>query len=112
VDATGRVRGLRRDGVSRVLAVEAPEAVRCHLVDRGSVAVDGVSLTVTAVTPSGFEVTLIPATLEQTTLADLRTGEVVNLETDIVSKYVARQVQAMAPGGAITPADWLASTEE
>ncbi|MCZ6832979.1 MAG: riboflavin synthase, partial [Acidobacteria bacterium] len=75
VDGLGRVRSVRREGVSRILSLAIPAGLRTHLVDRGSVAVDGVSLTVTAVDAAGFEVTLIPETLRQTTLVELKAGD-------------------------------------
>ncbi len=109
VDGVGRVREVRAEGVSRVLTLDAPEAVRPHLVDRGSVAVDGVSLTVTGVQPGSFQVTLIPATLAATTLASLRPGDAVNLEADVISKYVARHLLAAREAGAEAPAAWLAA---
>lgn len=112
VDGVGIVRGGRPCGVGRVYSIAAPAAVRAHLVDRGSVAVDGVSLTVTAIDDEGFEITLIPATLAVTTLDSLRPGDPVNLEADILSKYVVRALEARAAGGAeIDVATWLAAGE-
>jgi riboflavin synthase len=94
VDDLGRVRRVVNEGVSRVVAIEAPAGLLRHVVDRGSVAVDGVSLTVTTVDRDGFQVTLIPATREATTLGESRAGDRVNLEVDIISKYVARHLRA------------------
>ena len=113
VDDLGRVRRVVNEGVSRVVAIEAPAGLLRHVVDRGSVAVDGVSLTVTAVDREDFQVTLIPATRETTTLGESRAGDRVNLEVDIISKYVARHLRAQ---GAEAPAEsrvasWLGAGE-
>lgn len=88
VDATGRVATVREDGFARRLEIEAPVGIRRYLVDRGSVAVDGVSLTVAVLTDGGFEVSLVPETLERTTLGDAAEGQVVNLEPDAIARYV------------------------
>jgi riboflavin synthase len=90
VDAVGRVRGLAdRDGGRRVW-IDAPEDVLRYVVEKGSITVDGVSLTVAALDADGFEVTLIPHTLEVTTLGAACPGDEVNLEADVLAKYVER----------------------
>lgn len=88
VDTTTEV--VRRDDLKehRVLALRMPMELRSAVVEKGSVTVDGVSLTVSARSPDQFEVALIPHTLEVTTLGDLVVGDRVNLEVDILSKYV------------------------
>jgi riboflavin synthase len=98
VDATGTIRGLREEGFSRVLEIEAPAEVFKHLVEKGSVALDGVSLTVSALADDGFEVSLIPETLARTNLGALAAGDAVNIETDILAKHVARLVELGTPG--------------
>ena len=100
VDGIGTVRELRpRAGETR-LVVEAPEAVLPFLAERGSVAVDGVSLTVAALRGPRFEAAVIPHTLRVTTLGDLRPGDGVNLEADLLARYVARLLEAgRVPGG-------------
>ena len=101
VDGLGVVRTRRTEGLSVILGIEAPDDVRPHLVERGSIAVDGVSLTISGLAPSGgFEVTLIPATLQATTLGEAGPGTDVNLEADVLSKYVARHLALLAPGAA------------
>ena len=90
MDAVGRVRELRRLGASAELVVEVPEALERYLVEKGSVAVDGVSLTVAALGERAFTVALIPYTLEETSLRDLGPGDPVNLEADVIAKYVER----------------------
>lgn len=113
VDGLGRVRSVRREGVSRVLSFAVPDGLRLHLVDRGSVAVDGVSLTVTAVDTAGFEVTLIPETLRETTLVELKAGDTVNLEADMMSKYLAHHLRFMnGQQDSRDPASWLAAGGE
>jgi riboflavin synthase len=98
VDATGRVRELRRLGQSAELTVEVPASLQPYLVEKGSVAVDGVSLTVAAVPPGAFTVALIPYTLEHTTLGGARPGDRVNLEADVIAKYVERLLGARGQG--------------
>ena len=92
VDATGTVGAVTEDGIARRLEIELPDELRRYVVERGSVAVDGVSLTVAALTDRGFEVSLIPETLERTNLGAAEPGRVVNVELDIVARYVERLV--------------------
>ncbi|HJS58964.1 MAG TPA: riboflavin synthase [Vicinamibacteria bacterium] len=90
VDALGAVRELRRLGDSAELTVALPPALERYLVEKGSVAVDGVSLTVASLGPGVFTVALIPYTLSETNLADRRPGDQVSLEADVIAKYVER----------------------
>ena len=92
VDGTGRVRELRRRDDDVRLLVECGAGLADQLVEKGSVAIDGVSLTVAGVSETGFEVALIPHTLEATTLGALRPSDRVNLEVDVLGKYVKRYV--------------------
>jgi riboflavin synthase len=94
VDATATVAAVREEGFSRVLALRAPSEILRHVVEKGSVALDGVSLTVSAISGSGFEVSLIPETLERTNLGAVSEGAVVNVEIDILAKHVARLMEA------------------
>jgi riboflavin synthase len=91
VDAVGRVRDRRElpDG-SAEIAVDAPPSVRGYVVEKGSVAVDGISLTVVAVDDDGFSIAAIPHTLAVTTLGTRRVGDALNIEVDLVAKYVER----------------------
>jgi len=90
VDGVGRVVSVEAEGDGRRMRVEAePELLR-YCVDKGSVTVDGVSLTVAAVDDAGFELALIPHTLLATTLSRLKRGDPVNLEVDVLAKYVER----------------------
>jgi riboflavin synthase len=91
VDGTGTVTGLTSNDGWVVLEVDAPELIG-EIVEKGSITVDGVSLTVASVTHSGFSVALIPHTLEVTTLGALDRDDQVNLETDILAKYLRKIV--------------------
>jgi riboflavin synthase len=93
VDGVGEVAEAREAGLSREVSVEAPAEILRYVVEKGSVAVDGVSLTVTRVDGGGFEVALIPETLERTTLTDAVAGRRVNLEVDVIAKYVEKLVK-------------------
>jgi riboflavin synthase alpha subunit len=90
VDAVGRVRSVEPEGDGRRLWIEAPPDVLRFCVEKGSVAVDGVSLTVAELGDDAFAVALVPHTLAETTLAALQPGDDVNLEADVLAKYVER----------------------
>ena len=90
VDGTGEVAEVREEGFSRVVRIAAPADLLRYVVEKGSIAVDGVSLTVSAVDDEGFEVSLIPETLERTTLGSAAPGRAVNLEVDLLAKYVEK----------------------
>ena len=92
VDAVGRVRSSEPEGDSRRLWIDAPAAVLGYCIEKGSIAVDGVSLTVAAFDDDGFEVALIPHTLAVTTLGRLAPGDELNLEADVLGKVVERLV--------------------
>ena len=94
VDGVGRVRELRRLGESAELEIEPPPALERYLVEKGSVAVDGISLTVWGIGKGAFSVAIIPYTLEVTNLREARAGRLVNLEADVIAKYVERQLAA------------------
>ena len=90
VDGVGTVYSVRDEGFSRVVRVSAPAETLRYVVEKGSIAVDGVSLTVSAVDDGAFEVSLIPETLERTTLGSAAPGRVVNLEVDVLAKYLEK----------------------
>jgi riboflavin synthase len=94
VDGVGLVRSIHAEGASIRVWVDAPPGLRRYLAEKGSVAVDGVSLTVSGVDPEGFEVVLIPHTLEVTLFGSRRPGDAVNLEADVIAKYVERLLEA------------------
>ena len=90
VDGTGTVEDVRDDGFARVVRIECDASLLRYVVEKGSIAVDGVSLTVSEVDDAGFAVSLIPETLERTTLAAAAPGRVVNIEVDVLAKYVEK----------------------
>ena len=90
VDGLGAIRAVREDGFARIVTIEADPALLRYVVEKGSIAVDGVSLTVAAVDGDAFSVSLIPETLERTTLGGAGPGAPVNLEVDILAKYVEK----------------------
>ena len=90
VDAVGRIRALERDERAADLVVDCPPALERYLVEKGSVAVDGISLTVARLGPGSFGVAIIPYTLDHTSLREARAGDPVNLEADVIAKYVER----------------------
>jgi riboflavin synthase len=97
VDAVGRVRSVVPEGEGRRMWVDAPPQLLGYCLEKGSIAVDGVSLTVAALDDEGFEVALIPHTLAVTTLGRLEPGAEVNLEADVLAKVVERLVAARLP---------------
>jgi riboflavin synthase len=97
VDATGTVRRLERSGDDVQFFVACPGDFSDLLVEKGSVAIDGVSLTVVGVEPEGFDVALIPHTLRETNLGEREPGQRVNLEADILGKYMRKYLERMLP---------------
>jgi riboflavin synthase len=94
VDGVGRIRDLRRLGESAEMVVLPPPDLLRYLVPKGSIAVDGISLTVASLEAGAFAVALIPYTLEVTNLRAKAPGDRVNLEVDVIAKYVERLLQA------------------
>lgn len=102
VDCIGRLENSSQRGNAIQLGFGLPADYARLLVEKGSVAIDGISLTVNGVGQDHFSVTIIPHTLANTTLAGLKVGDAVNIETDIIGKYVARLVAPHAAGGGLT----------
>jgi riboflavin synthase len=96
VDAVGRVRSTEAEGDGRRVWLDAPDEVLRLCVEKGSIAVQGVSLTVAELDERGFAVALVPHTLAETTLGRLGPGDEVNLEADVLAKYVERLLAARA----------------
>ena len=92
VDGVGRIRSFDRVGDSWNLAVEFPETALRYIVEKGSISIDGISLTVAAIKASVLEVAIIPHTFENTNLRHAKTGDSVNLEFDLIAKYVERMM--------------------
>ena len=107
VDATGVVLGLALEGNSTILQVQAPADFDRYLIDKGSIAVDGISLTVVDPAGDGFSVAVIPATLSKTTLSRKRPGDAVNMEADMIGKHIFHYLKRGGSKGGIT-ADLLA----
>jgi riboflavin synthase len=96
VDGTATVVEVSEDGFAKRLRLELPDELLPYVVERGSVAIEGVSLTVAELTGSALEVSLIPETLERTTLGSLVPGARVNVECDVLARYVRRRLEADA----------------
>jgi riboflavin synthase len=94
VDGLGTVWDVREEGFSHVVSIGAPAEIMRYVIEKGSIAVDGVSLTVSGLGEDWFQVSLIPETLERTVLGEATTGTPVNLEVDVLAKYIERLVPA------------------
>ena len=109
VDATGRIEEIRHEADFRWVTVAFPSSLAPYLVRKGSVAVDGISLTVAGLSDSQFDVQIVPFTWEQTNLGRAVVGVAVNLECDIIGKYVVRALEVGAFGAGLGRRD---STKE
>jgi riboflavin synthase len=98
VDATGTVEEIRQEGDSWWVTVKFPATLAAYIVRKGSIAVDGISLTVAGVDDRRFDVQIIPFTWDHTNLRTMRVNDLVNLECDILGKYVLRAIEVSAPG--------------
>jgi riboflavin synthase len=105
VDGMGRITAIRPAGNAWFFSFEVPEALCRYIVQKGSVAVDGISLTVNACDKKGFHVSVIPHTAKVTTLALNKVGDMVNIETDLIGKYVERFTQKAEGTPAGKPVD-------
>lgn len=99
VDGTGRVEAVRESGKGRVYSFSMPPQVEMYLVEKGSIAVDGISLTISALGDGEFEVAAIPHTVAETNLRSIKVGASVNLEVDVIAKYVRRYMERGLSGG-------------
>ncbi|MBQ6391103.1 MAG: riboflavin synthase [Eggerthellaceae bacterium] len=90
IDGTGRIREMRQEQNAVVVSIEAPAHIMRLIVEKGSIAIDGISLTVASVAQASFTVSIIPHTAAETVLLKKRAGDMVNLENDIVGKYVQK----------------------
>jgi riboflavin synthase len=88
IDGTGHIIRIGQDGIARVITVAIPAEMEPFIVEKGSIAIDGISLTVASVATGQFAVSIIPHTMTNTTLMSKKIGAVVNLETDIIGKYI------------------------
>ncbi len=99
IDGTGTIRSLRREDNAVWVTIGADAGILRYIVEKGSIAIDGISLTVAKVTDSDFAVSIIPHTGAETTLLQKRAGDVVNLECDIIAKYVEKLCGGQKNGG-------------
>ncbi|HEX9020087.1 MAG TPA: riboflavin synthase [Nitrospirota bacterium] len=99
VDAAGRIREKRPEGNGWRIFFDAPDSVLRYVIKKGSIAIDGISLTVADVDKAGFSIAMIPHTAELTTLGFKSGGDSVNLEADIIGKYVERLLAGRVEGG-------------
>jgi len=97
IDGVGAIAAIRKQGQFAVLRFSAPPELLAQMVLKGSVAVDGVSVTIAALDKTGFEVAVIPTTLKETTWQAAAVGDAVNIETDILVKIVRRQLEQLLP---------------
>ncbi|GMT45582.1 MAG: riboflavin synthase subunit alpha [bacterium] len=88
VDGVGEITRIQKDGIATLMTIKTPKNLAAQMVDKGSVAVDGISLTITKTGSDNFQVSIIPHTARETTLLTKKTGEKVNIETDMIGKYV------------------------
>lgn len=108
IDGTGRVKSFRKEENAVWVEIETPPDILRLIVEKGSVCIDGISLTVASVSDTGFQVSVIPHTGEETTLLKRKPGDSVNLENDVVGKYVEKllglqgQKKESAPSGGMT----------
>lgn len=94
IDGTGRISRMIRDGIAVWYELNAAPPVMRYIVEKGSITIDGISLTVARVTKDGFAVSVIPHTARNTTLLQRKTGDIVNLENDIIGKYIEKLAHA------------------
>ncbi len=96
IDGTGTVTEIKNDGIAVWYTISASPEIMRYIVEKGSIAIDGISLTVAKVTENTFSVSIIPHTAQQTILSEKKTGDVVNLENDIVGKYVEKLISPVS----------------
>jgi len=105
VDGVGEVVGRRSDGRSERFSIRAPDELAKYIAEKGSICVNGVSLTVNSVEGSVFDLNIVPHTLKETTIDEFKPGTRVNLEVDVIARYLERLLlgdQAAQPGSRIT----------
>ena len=95
MDGIGEVEDLRRDQDFHWLAVSLPPALAPYVIHKGSIAIDGISLTVAALAPARFDIMVVPFTMAHTNLAAIQPGDRVNIECDMVGKYVVKAAETM-----------------
>ncbi len=99
IDGTGKIKSIRQDGNAVWFEISTDKKILDGIVEKGSVAIDGISLTVADVTSNSFKVSIIPHTLKETVLGHRKNGDTVNLENDVVGKYVKKFVEGAQKSG-------------
>lgn len=99
VDGKGRITRIERDAVGMRVDLSVPEQLRRYLVEKGSLAVDGISLTIVSMSRDGCSLYLVPETIASTTAGEWKAGDEVNLEVDLIAKYVERMLEGLSPRG-------------
>jgi len=102
IDGAGVIAGIKKDGIAVWYTIKAGNQILKYVVEKGSVAIDGISLTVASVSDASFQVSIIPHTIEATALHDKSIGDSVNLEADLLGKYVERLIGGAAPQSNVT----------
>ncbi|MBO5145296.1 MAG: riboflavin synthase [Lachnospiraceae bacterium] len=97
IDGTGHITDIQKDDNAVWYTIAATQEILRYIIEKGSIAIDGISLTVAKVTKESFSVSVIPHTLQQTTLAERKKGDIVNLENDMVGKYIEKFLNIEAP---------------
>lgn len=97
IDGTGTISDIRKDGIAVWYTITASPHIMRYIIEKGSIAIDGISLTVAKVTDSSFSVSIIPHTAEQTILSQKNRGDTVNLENDMIGKYVEKLMKSAEP---------------
>ncbi len=97
IDGIATIKAVENKGQFRDISFSLSPELLCSIVPKGSIAIDGISLTIKSIAQDGFEVAIIPQTMENTTLGNAKTGDKVNIETDIIVKTIARQLQILLP---------------
>lgn len=97
IDGTARIASIRKEAAFAEFGFDVPQELLTQIILKGSIAVDGISLTVSKLEKSGFSVSLIPTTLSQTTWQHAKVGDIVNIETDILVKIVQKQLASILP---------------
>jgi riboflavin synthase len=93
VDNTGTFLKKEKQGIAEIFYFNAPQDVLRYMVNKGSICINGISLTITSISTDGFSVSVIPHTIKETTLGELKAGDKVNLEADIIAKYIEKFIQ-------------------
>ena len=98
IDGVGTIKSVVKEDIADVFTIAAPPEVLKYVIEKGSIAVDGISLTVVDMTEDAFRVSLIPHTSANTTLGFKKAGDTVNLESDLIAKYIERLLKKSSPG--------------